>query len=301
MPRIALVTTVVPANDPDREIGLVAAELRDRGHAADEVLWWAPDVDWAGYDLVVVKSPWDYSLRVEEFLAWLDRVDRLTRVRNDPALIRWNLDKAYLGELAAAGVAVVPVRYCRTQAEIAAAIAATASDEVVIKPSVSASSRDTGLFCHGDPAALELGRHILGLGKVVMVQPAIRSVATVGERALLFFDRGYSHAIRKGPLLALGGGLRTGSEYVETIDPDEAPDDERVLAAGALAAAERVCRARGLTAVQARPTYARVDIARDEDDRPVLLELELFEPSWFCDLSAGSVARAADAIVAGLS
>lgn len=300
MPRIALATTVVPANDPDREIDLVAAELRARGHDARPVYWWADEVDWSGYDLVVVKSPWDYTLRLPEFLAWLSRVAGLTRVRNDPALIRWNLDKAYLGELAAAGVAVVPVRYCRTTDEVAAALAATSSAHVVVKPSVSAGSRDTGLFARDDPAALALGRHIVAAGKVAMVQPAVASVATVGERALLFFDGTYSHAIRKGPLLALGGGLR-GGEYVETIDPDEAPDDERTLAAAALAAAEAICRARGLTGEQAHPTYARVDIARDGDDRPVLLELELFEPSWFCDLAPGSVGRAADAIVAGLS
>ena len=82
---------------------------------------------------------------------------------------------------------------------------------MVVKPTVSAGSKNTGLFRRGDPAARALADEILGLGKTVMVQPAIASVAAVGETAMLYFDGQFSHSVTKGPLLAEGGGLRSRS------------------------------------------------------------------------------------------
>ena len=60
------------------------------------------------FDLVVIRSTWDYFDRLEEFLAWVDRVDSVTRIVNSPSVIRWNSHKGYLAELGAAGVPVLP-------------------------------------------------------------------------------------------------------------------------------------------------------------------------------------------------
>ncbi len=302
MPTVALITSqyaLTSAVDADRELDTIRLELGRRGVACRVIDWLDDSADYTGVDLVVIKSPWDYAARAEQFLAWLARIEALAPVANHPSVVRWNLDKAYLGELASHGVSVCPTVYCRSVSEVHAALAAS-NERVVIKPNVSAASADTGLFEPGDPEAVALATHILALDKVVMIQPAIPSVATIGERSLIFFDGRFVHAIRKGPLLALGGGLLGEGEYEEAITTSQAPDDERELADAALAVVDRIFTERGLV-VAIPPLYARVDLARDGEDRPLLMELELFEPSYFLDLAPGAERLLVDAVVARLS
>lgn len=297
MPSVALVSSHYALTSPvdaDREIGLLAAALRARGVRADVVDWQEPAVDWGGYDLAILKSPWGYHLHPAAFATWLTAVEKLTRVLNPPDVVRWNLDKTYLAALAQSGVAVCPSFFASTDEQVRSAIAACGAPHVVIKPTVSAASADTGLFAADDPAALALGATILGSGKTVLVQPALESVAAAGERSQVFCAGRLVHAVRKGPLLALGGGLLAGDEYAETITAEPAPPDEQQLAHDALAAAaDLLPEAHDLL-------YARVDVARDAEDRPVLMELELFEPSWFLDLAPGAEHLFADAVVARL-
>ncbi len=300
MPTVALITSQYALSSPidaDRELDLIAGALDQRDVVVRVIDWRDPSADYSGLDLVLIKSPWDYAPRAVQFLAWLARVELLAPVANHPEMIRWNLDKRYLAELARRGVGVCPTDFCPDLDQARAALA-QAPGPVVIKPNVSAASADTGLFAPDDPAALVLSERILAQGKVVMVQPAIPSVATVGERSLIHFDNRFVHAIRKGPLLALGGGLR-GAEYQETITTDDAPADERALATSALREIDSIFAERGLPEA-CPPLYARVDIARDANDRPVIMELELFEPSYFLDLAPGAEHRFADAVVARL-
>lgn len=298
MPSVALITSHWALTSPiDADGDLVP--LRDafaaRGVDCELLDWREAGTDLGRFDLVVIKSPWDYAGSVEEFLAWLDAAASVARVVNDPGVIRWSLDKTYLADLASAGVAVCPTTFCADLGEVGAALGA-ASGRVVIKPTVSAASANTGLFEADDPAAIALAEHILGVGKTVMVQPALSSVARVGEHALIHLDGRFVHAVTKGPLLALGGGL-LGDEYEETITPVEPPSDERELATAALAAAARVLAGRGVTEPM---LHARVDIARDDADRPVVLELELFEPLLSLHLRPGAVELYVDCVVARL-
>ncbi|MBK8448292.1 MAG: hypothetical protein IPL41_16835 [Micropruina sp.] len=301
MPTVALITSQYALTSPvdaDREITIIGDELARRGVTCLAIDWLDASADYAACDLVVIKSPWDYASRHDEFLDWLARVEAVTRVMNPPEVIRWNMDKRYLGELTARGVRACPTTYCHAPDEVRRALAST-SGRVVIKPNVSAASADTGLFEPDDPGAVALAEHILASGKMVMIQPAIESVAQVGERALIYFGDTFVHAIGKGPLLALGGGLR-GDEYEESIVPAQAPADERELARQALATVERIFTDRGLAQVYPL-LYARVDIARDAQDRPVLMELELFEPSYFLDLAPGAEKLFVDCVVARLT
>ncbi len=295
MPTVTLVTSrsvLASPDEGDPELGLVQRELARRGVTCDLVDWRAAS-DLSGSDLVVIKSPWDYVRRVDEFVAWLDAAEDQSRVVNPPGMIRWNLDKRYLAELAEGGVAVCPTDYCRTVDEVRAAVAVRG--RVVVKPTVSASSDHTGLFEPDDPAALDLARQILDLGKEVMVQPALESIRRVGERSLIHFDGRFVHAAGRGPLLALGGGLLGSSRgRIRSVQPDP---DERELAECALAVAGEVLAARG---VDEPALHARVDLARDGQGRPVLSELELFEPSFFLELVPGAEQLYADAILARL-
>ncbi|MFT4216825.1 MAG: hypothetical protein QM619_06515 [Micropruina sp.] len=298
MPTVTLITSRQVLIDPaqgDPELLLVQAELVGRG-ARCELADWRQASVLSASDLVVIKSPWDYPRHTAEFLTWLDRTESQTRVLNHPEVIRWNLDKRYLAELAGRGVEVCPTVFCRTPDEVRGAIA-TLPGRVVVKPTVSASSANTGLFEPDDPAALDLARRIVELGKEVMVQPAIASIAELGERSLVYIDGRLVHAVRRGPLLALGGGMLPAGDRVASVCPVDAAPDERALAEQVLAVAAESMTARS---VRESFLYARVDLVRDAAGRPMLAELELFEPSLFLRLAPGAKQHYADAVLARL-
>ncbi len=170
--RIALVASERGLRvDPDLPIARSA--LRDAGFVVDLVRWDDDAVDWASYDLAVVRSCWDYAWRLEEFLAWAGSVRRL---RNPFEVLRWNTDKTYLRELERAGLPVVPTVWSPTSAgELPDA------GEWVVKPSVSAGSRDTARW--GDPAdVLAHAADLAAAGRTAMVQPYLASVDDVGRR-----------------------------------------------------------------------------------------------------------------------
>jgi glutathione synthase/RimK-type ligase-like ATP-grasp enzyme len=267
--------------------------LRERGAQVAIQAWDASAVDWPAYDLVVIRSTWDYAQRRDEFVAWGDRVG--DRLHNAPAVVRWNSDKRYLGDLAAAGVCAVPTVYV-TPGDPAPAL----DGEVVIKPNVSAGSRDTGRF---GPSAHDLGRALIGdihaSGRIAMVQPYRAAVDTVGETAVLCIDGEPVHTLRKRAVLRPDevAPIREGGPGAA----EALYDPELVTAADATAAELENARAI-VTRVAERfdylPLYARVDTVPGADGEPVLLELELIEPNFYLDQAPATTAVVADAIIA---
>ncbi len=250
-------------------------------------VWSDPAVRWEEYDLIVVRSTWDYLDHLDEFRSWLRRVDRLGTLQNPAPVITWNLDKRYLLDLAGAGVAVIPTRICMTETEVDEALVGTPG-QVVVKPVVSAGSKLTGRFAEGDRAASELARLILATGTAVMVQPAVASVATDGEVGTLVFGGRVSHAFRKGPLLALGGGM-VGGAYIEEVAP-EAPDPGRdAVVDSAVLAVERLVAER--FGVVDPLLYARIDVVTLDDGTDVVLEVELAEPCFFLETAPEAADR----------
>jgi hypothetical protein len=302
--RIAYVTTDADylAADPDTDLPLVVSALAAVGVEATPEVWHDRAVDWAAYDALVIRSPWDYTHRPAAFLAWLDARAATTPLLNCAHTIRWNLDKRYLLDLEAEGVAIVPTTVCDDPGQVTdalAAVAAAGSDEVVVKPTVSAGSKDTGRFAVADPLARALGEHVLAKGKQVMVQPCIPGVAEAGERSVVLFDGEHSHTVVKGPLLALGGGL-IGGVYEESIASGTPTDAERHLADAAARVVPSILRGAGCDCASAVPLYARYDMVTG-DDGPLLLEAELFEPSFFLHTSPGSEHRFAAAVARRLA
>ncbi len=284
---IALVTC---GDLPDLEADdrLVIEPLRAAGRVAEPVVWDDPTIDWAGYDLAVLRSPWDYASRRDEFVAWASRVPRLA---NDAATVAWNTDKRYLAELAGAGVDVVHTDWVAP----GSTWAPPAGGEWVVKPAISAGSLDTGRYDMADPehrahAAAHV-RRLQRAGRLVMVQPYLSAVDTYGETALVFFGGRYSHAIRKGPMLE-GPDLGTEGLY----KPEEIVARQPTPAE--LERAEQVIAA--IPASLPPTLYARVDLIPGPDGTPVLVELELTEPSLFLEHSEGAPERLADAILARL-
>ncbi len=267
-PPLLLLATcaAMPGGDPD-ERGAVDA-LRAAGLDTRLAVWDDPTVDWPGADLVVVRSTWDYTERRDEFLAWTRSVPRLA---NPAPVLEWNSDKTYLRRLADAGLPVAPTCWYEPGDDVA-----VPGPDVVVKPTVSAGSRDTQR--HLDPdAALRHARALLAAGRPVMVQPYLDAVDTAGETGLVWMDDRFSHAFRKGALLAAGAGATEDLFAAEWIAPRGPSPVE-------LATAERVLDSLGSLSPVAREDllYARVDLVPDASGTPVLLELELTEPSlWF--------------------
>ena len=305
-PRVALATSA-EAWSLDEDAPLLTAALTDVGLDARGVVWDDPDVDWSAFELVVIRSTWDYATRHREFIEWTERVQAVTDLRNPAAVIAWNTDKRYLADLADDGVAVTPTTFLTTpmpEAEVSERIAESVGSDrgIVVKPTVSAGSKDTARYAsraedpHALGAAATHAASLLDRGRAVMVQPYLDSVdddgADGGETGLVFLGGTFSHAFRKGPLLALGADPVAGLYAEETISAREPKDEQLAVAATVLDAA----RARtGFTEL-----YARVDLLPGEDGSPVLLELELCEPSFFLTSSPGSAARAAEAIAAAV-
>lgn len=282
--RVALVTTDrALLGDEERDIDTLSAALRRAGFEVETPVWHDPDVAWGGFDLAVMRSPWDYPGRYREFMTWLERASSQVRVLNAPELIRWNIDKRYLVDLAAAGVRCAPFEFCDTMAEVRAAIARFAPSTLIVKPSVSVGSANTGWFAATDPKALELAELILSLGKTAMVQPAVEHVTRHGENALLFFNGEYAASFHKAPILEFGGGY-LGGAYTENITRGDPTPAEISLGEQAVAAVGAIARAKGFAADAGLPLYARVDIALADGVEPQLIELEAFEPSYFSDI-----------------
>ncbi len=271
----------------------LAEALRERGAEAAVESWDDGDVDWRAFDLVVVRSTWNYARHRDEFLAWAEGIGE--RLHNSPALIRWNSDKRYLGDLAAAGHRVVETRYVAPGEDPPAL-----EGEVVVKPNVSAAGRDTGRFgpaAHG--AARELIAAIQASGRTAMVQPYQPAVDEVGETAVVVVDGEPAHSLIKRAVLR--------PDEVAPVRDDEVGAAEIMYDPGLVTAAEpdptALEHARGLVAQIAErfaylPLYARVDTIPGADGERVLLELELIEPNFYLDQVPATTARVADAVIA---
>jgi O-ureido-D-serine cyclo-ligase len=293
--RIALVTAR-EALPLDEDMPPLKAAMAGAGVMTEVPFWDDPGVDWSGYDAALLRSTWDYADRIDEFLAWCERCSRQTRLLNPPAVVRWNTDKHYLAHLAEAGVPVVPTRFVEpgadAQAELAAFLAGGSGscpvggtpavfDEFVVKPAIGAGSRDAARYARSEAsAALQHLERLSDAGRSVMLQPYLSRVDAQGETAVLYLGGGFSHAIRKGPLLRRGAGLVEGLFAPEDIRPREADPAELAVAAAAFAAIPFEA-----------PAYARIDLIRDDSNAPVVLELELTEPSLFLTQAPGAAER----------
>ena len=266
-PRIALVTcSKLPDLSPDDQV--LQAALRREGAVAEGVVWDDERVDWAAFDLTVVRSTWDYHLRLDEFRSWIDARERDgCRVRNTPEVLRWNAEKTYLAALEHGGVPVVPTAWVRrgsspTLREIAADAGWT---DVVVKPTISASAHGTWRACAPfDHRAERRFRDELRT-RSLMVQPLVSEVAEHGEISLMFISGEFSHAVRKRPR---AGDFRVQREHGGSAMLVE-PADDLITAA-----------ARTLASSPAPTLYARVD-GCEVEGRFLLMELELLEPSLF--------------------
>lgn len=278
MPRIALATCLeLPEPDPDKAALLDA--VRALGAHAEWLAWDDATARFAEFDACVLRSTWNYIHVLDDFLAWADRTAGATRLLNPADVVRWNSDKTYLRDLAARGVPTVPTCFVPKGGHqpLGRLVAEQGWREVVVKPRVGAGSFATRRF---NSSELEAGEAFLAEWsgrRDMLVQPYLRSVSETGERALVWIAGELTHAIRKEPRWSGGA---------EAVSKALAPTDE-----------ERAFAAQVLRGLEERLLYARVDAARDDAGRLVLMELELIEPSLFVIQEPRALKVLAEAVV----
>jgi glutathione synthase/RimK-type ligase-like ATP-grasp enzyme len=263
--RAAEVALVTCADEryQEPEVHVAADALRAAGVSAD-VVSWDEDRDWGAYELVVVRTPWDYFDRVTQFLEWAARVERETSLVNPADVLRWNSHKGYLAEFTAKSVPTVPTRLVPgPSTDVADQIREVPWEEIVVKPAVDGGARHAWRGLRDDPSLSRVAERLTEHGDVV-VQPFVPAIVD-GERSLVFLGGRFSHAVRKVPKT---GDYRS-QRHLGGREVDHEPDSaELQVALAAMAAAP------------GRLTYARVDLV-DWEGAPVLIELEVIEPDLF--------------------
>lgn len=276
----------LPDGDPDDHLALPA--MAEAGLQVRYQVWDDPQADWSTPTLV--RSTWDYVPRREEYLSWARGVPHLF---NPADVLAWNTDKTYLDELAADGIAVVASTTLQPGDDDAVVPAVAGafdgSATVVVKPTVSGGSLDTRR--HGSVGeATAHARHLLEAGRAVLVQPYLDAVDTVGETGVVMIDGEPSHAFRKGQILHAGEASYEGLYAREDISAVAASPAQLDLAAQVMTRlARRFPR-------HAPLLYARVDTVPGPDGSPLLLEVELTEPSLWLSTDPGSGAGLARAM-----
>ncbi|CAB4335706.1 unannotated protein [freshwater metagenome] len=295
-----MTTSDLDAIHDDVDLPLQIVAFANAGIDLVQAAWEDESVAWDSFDLVVVRSPWNYVKRLNAFRKWLGDRRGLTTFHNPVELIEWNIDKRYLADLAHQGVPIVPTAFVDSIEEFHSAAQSFGSAEIVVKPSVSAGSRLTGRYLKTDRAAEVLASEILAKGLTTMVQPFAARIDAEGEIGTVLFDGMISHSFNKAALLAEGGQL-VGGEYQEQITSVQTPDDVLVVVDAAASAATEVARGAGWISKDQQLLYGRYDVVRLDDGSPALLEAELFEPCFFLPIDVDAADRFVGAVLRRLS
>jgi hypothetical protein len=276
---------------------LAYAPLRSLGWQVETVSWRRSDAVWDDFDLVIIRSPWDYQNAPQDFMRVLEQIDASkAHLQNSLELVRWNLDKRYLRELGERGIPIVPTLWGDTAGELANMDSWFAklslynhstelASELIIKPVVSANADHTYRLPYLTRKMLEPSLRSVFSDRAFMVQPFVPSVIDEGEFSLFYFAGAYSHTILKTPKAE---DFRVQEEHGGIIRGIEPSAALRVQADAAMAV---------LTAV---PLYARLDFVRLPSDnnreRFVVMEFELIEPALYLRMDAGAPERFANAV-----
>ena len=293
---LGLVTADVARSlDPDLEPFASACRDRMGADLVRIVSWDDPRVDWSEFDAVVIRSTWDYTDRLGEFLTWTARVDAVTRLVNGLDAVRWSADKTYLAQLSAAGIPIVPTTFVEPAGEVS-----PVEGLHVVKPTVGAGSSGARR-CEPDEVDAHV-RLLHGQGRTAMIQPYLHRLDELGESALCYVpgvDDGLelSHVFRKAAILTSTEVEQEGDLFAkEEISSRDVTDAERALGEAVL----DTDVVRALTDV----AFARVDIAPFVDstgaESLVVMEVELIEPSFFLHTAPGSAEFFADRLVSRL-
>jgi glutathione synthase/RimK-type ligase-like ATP-grasp enzyme len=287
MKRVALITWAGLPEGAESE-QLLRPLLAVSGVDAQMVDWRDASVNFSKFDLLVLRSCWDYHLRAQEFADWLHRIKRVVTVLNDVDTVLWNSNKFYLRELQERGIQIAPTCFLNRGETLTKDYLAAMEDweKVVVKPAISASAHETRIF---EPGSQPLADHLPKLlgNADFLLQRFLPEIQTSGEISFIYIDGIYSHAVQKRPA---AGDFRVQKEHggsAELIHP----------AASLLHQAHMIADAAQEVSTS---LYCRLD-AVEAEGKLILMELELIEPELFLGLAEDAAERFAAAIVRQLS
>lgn len=258
---------------------LAVGPLAELGWDVATVSWRDETVDWNDFEIVVVRTPWDYQNDPDAFLDVLRKIDASNaRLENQLSIIEWNLDKRYLRDLESKGVSIVPTIWSESEVNEDVFTEWQSffdSDELIVKPTVSATAQDTFRLRKFDRklAAVFANRSFL-------VQPFVNTIVDEGEFSLFYFSGEYSHTILKSPK---HGDFRVQEEHGGLITA-VAPEPKLRETADKIVAS------------LSPMLYARVDLVRSDTKDFMLMELELIEPALYFRMDDESPRRFAAAL-----
>jgi glutathione synthase/RimK-type ligase-like ATP-grasp enzyme len=263
---------------------LMLPHLAKAGIATQIIDWRSSGFDFSQFDLVVLRSCWDYHLRGAEFTEWLRRTASEVPVLNDIETVLWNRNKFYLRELQCQGIEIAPTIFATGSEAVGTMDRAQIESwrRIVVKPAVSASAHKTWLM---DGAALPPNAELeQQMGGPFLIQQFIPEIQTDGEISFVYVNGRFSHAVLKRPR---AGDFRVQQEHggsTEAFLPSVAQVDQANQIASAV--------------LQVRDSlYCRIDAVK-RDGKLIVMELELIEPELFLGLADGAAKRFAAAIVA---
>lgn len=251
------------------EDGLLQSSLEELGLKVIRKDWADPDFDWSNTKCAVFRTTWDYFDRFEEFKAWLDRVESVTKFINPVSQIRWNMDKWYLQDLREKGIRVVETMYIKRGEErsLAEVITETGWEEVIMKPTIAGAARHTYRL---NPENMEQHESIfrtLIKNEDMMLQPFQYNIMEKGEISFMVIGGKYTHSVLKR---GKPGDFRVQDDFGGTLH-EYNPSPEEIIFA------EKV-----INACDPLPAYARVDVMWDNEGELAVSEAELVEPElWF--------------------
>jgi hypothetical protein len=262
---------------------LLFEPLKELGWQAEEVSWRKNDVDWNHFDAVIIRSPWDYQKNPKAFLEVLSEIEQSDALlENSLEIVKWNIDKTYLRDLESHGVEIVPSRWHKSfNADLFPAIFSDLkSEEIVIKPTISAGADDTFRIHKSNYDIFIDDLKSTFKNRPFLVQPFMENITAEGEFSVFFFGDTYSHTILKTPKT---NDFRVQEEHGGRLTLVEPEDDLLNVA--------RTMR----DMIEPEPLYTRADYVRTANDSFALMELELIEPSLYFNMDPESPKRFAKA------
>jgi len=258
--------------------------LKKVGWLAEEVSWRKMDVDWNNYDVVVVRTTWDYQEDVEGFMACLQRIEASTaRLQNSLKIVEWNISKSYLKNLQNQGINIVPTLWFDSFSlhEVQAGFTYFDSPQLVIKPLVSANADHTYRLTPEKLVEQADELKAIFATREFMLQPFLTGIIDEGEYSLFYFGGHYSHSILKQPE---SGDFRVQEEHGGRLSSIQPCEDMLTAARHSLAA------------LPEDVLYARIDLVRHKKEF-VVIEIELIEPSLYFNMDPESPQRFVDAFL----
>jgi len=256
----------------------LAEQLLTVGVRTTTAVWNDPAVDWAAFDAVLIRTTWDYTEQLPEFLHWTRRVEAATPLFNPARFAESNLNKAYLKKL---GGAAVPTLWIPRGASHDPSTLALMHgwDRVAMKPAVGAGAENLLITDATDARALRDNLETIHRRCDAMLQPLVESVRTRGELSVVLIDGEITHAVRKTPA---AGDHRVQIEFGGAYALEDPPPAARDAAGAAASLWENS---------DEPPLYARVDLLEPEPGVFWIIEVELVEPELFFPLAPEAGAR----------